>query len=49
MKVEMINGRVGFEASKAREEIEANEKNVLFALCELSGHFLMPSKDYIIF
>ncbi len=41
---------------KAREEIEANEMNVLFALCELSGHFLMPtledynkiSEDYIL-
>jgi len=30
---------------KAREEIEANEMNVLFALCELSGHFLMPNLD----
>jgi len=30
---------------KAREEIEANEMNVLFALCELCGHFLMPNLD----
>ena len=27
-------------------DIVPNEKNVLFALCELSGHFVVPSNFY---